>query len=386
MKTTSLSLQKNNPPVKYFIGVLSGTSMDSINAVLIDFTKKHNFIIATSKYPLKKTLVEQLLTIIRSQQCSLEKLGTIDHLIGRLFAKAINKLLKKVSIDPKKIAAIGSHGQTIWHAPFNKYPFTMQIGDPNIICAHTKIVTIADFRRKDLAYGGQGAPLAPLFHEAVFRSELKNRAIINLGGIANITILPKNHKKPIFGFDIGPGNCLMDEWVQLKFPLLNLKYDKNGKLASQGTCVKRLLACCLHDDYFTKPYPKSTGREYFNLSWLQKKIALSHCLKYDNKDILATLLDLTINIISTELQKIKYIDEVYICGGGANNLTLLKQLKSQLTCSVSTTTTLGIHQEWVEAALFAWLAKQTLQKKPVNLSSITGAKSKAILGGVYFPP
>lgn len=382
---TPVYYQKINKP-KYFIGALSGTSMDSINTVLIDFSHNKPNIITTSKYPFNKLIVKKLLKIIKVKQCSLEDLGTIDHQIGSLFAKAIDKLLKKANINYNKINAIGFHGQTIWHAPYNKYPFTIQIGDPNIICAHTKIITISDFRRKDLANKGQGAPLAPLFHETVFRSKKKNRAIINLGGIANITILPKNHLAPILGFDAGPGNCLMDEWVQLKCNHLKLNYDKNGYLASQGNILYPLLNSCLKDPYFHKSFPKSTGREYFNLTWLQTKILLCRSIKkYNNQDILATLSMLTAKIIHIELEKIGNIDEIYLCGGGTNNLNLLKNIKEQVACPVYTTQNLGIHPDWVEAALFAWLAKQTYELQPVNLMPITGCKTTQILGGIYFP-
>lgn len=375
--------QKNNNS-QYFIGALSGTSMDSISTVLMDFSCTNSSIVATSKYPFHTAIVKKLLHIIKTKKCNIEDLGTIDHQIGHIFAKAIDKLLKKININFSKIKAIGFHGQTLWHAPYHKYPFSMQIGDPNIICARTKIITICDFRRKDLANQGQGAPLAPLFHEAVFRNKEKNRAIINLGGIANITVLPKNYYKPILGFDSGPGNCLMDEWVQLKY--VGLKYDKNGDLAAKGNIIFSLINACLKDPYFHKNFPKSTGREYFNLAWLQKKIYLCKTIKpYRNQDMLATLSALTAKIISLDLAKIGNIEEIYLCGGGTNNLYLLKNIKSQVDCPIYTTQRLGIHPDWVEAALFAWLAKKTHEKQPVNLHSITGSRTPEILGGTYFP-
>jgi len=376
--------QKTNKN-KYFIGALSGTSMDSINTILMDYSHKRPEIIATSKYPFNKLIVKKLLQIMQVKNCNLEDLGTIDHQIGILFAKAIHKLLIKANFSYNAINAIGFHGQTIWHAPDNQYPFTIQLGDPNIVCARTKIITIADFRRKDLANQGQGAPLAPLFHAKVFRNKYKNRAIINLGGIANITILPKNYRTPILGFDIGPGNCLMDEWVQTKCVHLNLQYDQNGHLASQGTVISSLLNVCLKDPYFHKKLPKSTGREYFNLKWLQKKILLCRTKKYYYQDILATLSMLTAKIIHIEIEKIGNIEEIYLCGGGTNNLHLLTNIQEQVNCPVYTTKKLGIAPDWVEAALFAWLAKQTYELKAVNLMSITGCKNTQILGGTYFP-
>lgn len=395
------SLQKTN---QLFIGVLSGTSMNSIDAILMDFSNNNHLIIATVNYPFNKNLAKQLLEMINSGKCSLQDLGTIDNKLGIEFAKAINKLLSKAMVQPEKVTAIGCHGQNIWHEPHGKYRFTMQIGNANIICASCNIVTVADFRRKDMAYGGQGAPLAPAFHSAVFRSSLKTRAIINIGGISNITVLSKIFAQEVIGFDLGPGNCLMDEWVQTKFKKLKINYDKNGVIASSGQCIPNLLKICLQDPYFKKLPPKSTGREYFNQKWLEKKIKLSSFRdaktsenkfkKYKTEDILATLLYLTAYIINNQIEIInkvlsnrsqEIIEEVYICGGGANNKALLALLKKIINCPVSVTQDLGIHANWVEAALFAWLAKQTIEGKSSNLLSVTGAKSQAILGAIYLP-
>lgn len=375
---------------KLFIGVLSGTSMDSIDAILIDFDHNKQVIIATASYPFNKKLAAQLLKIINLGKCSLEDLGILDHKLGMAFANAIKKLLFKSGVAAEKITAIGCHGQNIWHAPWHKYPNTMQIGNPNIICATSNILTINDFRRKDMAFGGQGAPLAPGFHAAAFSSAYKNRAIINIGGISNITVLPKNLATPIIGFDLGPGNCLMDEWVQQKIKKLKINYDKNGAMASTGQVITKLLNICLQDPYFKKSSPKSTGREYFNLNWLDKKIKLAKLSKpYKNQDILATLLYLTANIIVDQISSISLksvqIEEIYICGGGANNQALLALLKKMINYPVATTKDLGIHPDWVEAALFAWLAKQTIEQQPGNVPSVTGARSPAILGAIYLP-
>ncbi len=397
MKMILQGLQKTN---NFFIGILSGTSMNSIDAIMMDFSNNNHKIIATVNYPFNKKLAAKLLSIINAGGCSLRELGTIDHKLGIEFAKAVNKLLSKTAINPEQITAIGCHGQNIWHEPRAKDPFTMQIGDPNIICVFSKIVTIADFRRKDMAYGGQGAPLVPAFHAAVFRSPLKTRAIINIGGISNITVLPKNFDQKVVGFDLGPGNCLMDEWVQTKFKKLKISYDQNGLLASSGKIITKLLNICLQDPYFKRLPPKSTGREYFNQAWLNKKIKLSQLAEakisktavkpYKNQDVLATLLHLTANIISNQIKMINksskdQIEEIYICGGGASNKALLALLKKTINCPVGVTQNLGIHANWVEAALFAWLAKQTVEGKPGNLPSVTGAKSLAILGSIYLP-
>lgn len=390
MKTILQNFENSKKTKQLFIGVLSGTSMNSIDAILMDFANNHNLIIASVNRPFNKTIAKQLLAIIRSGKCNLQDVGTIDHKLGLEFAKAINKLLSKAKITPQQVTAIGCHGQNIWHEPFGKYPFTMQIGDPNIICAACNILTVADFRRKDMAHGGQGAPLAPSFHAAVFRSSSKNRAIINIGGISNITVLPKDVKQKIIGFDVGPGNCLMDEWVQTKFKKLQINYDKNGMLASTGKYIPNLLKICLQDPYFKKLPPKSTGREYFNQTWLNNKIKLAKLIDkkpYKNQDILATLLYLTAHVISEQIVKLNkfLIEEVYICGGGANNKALLALLKKVIDCPVMLTNELGIHVNWVEAALFAWLAKQTIEQQPGNLPSVTGALQPAVLGAIYLP-
>ena len=224
-----------------YIGVLSGTSMNSIDAALVEFIGNHCKILEKISCVFNKDLLNSVLTIINnSDKCNLVEIGELDHKLGLAFAKAVKKLLTKANVKPEEVIAIGCHGQNLWHAPNHKFPFTLQIGDPNIICSLNNIITIADFRRKDLALGGIGAPLAPGFHAAVFRSAKHTRAIINIGGICNITVLPQDPKIKVIGFDLGPGNCLMDEWVQVKFKQLKMNYDKHGKLASSGKLIPEL--------------------------------------------------------------------------------------------------------------------------------------------------
>jgi anhydro-N-acetylmuramic acid kinase len=396
MKMTLQGLPKANNGL--YIGVLSGTSMNSIDAILINFIDNITYkIIAAVGYKFKDSLFKQLITIINSRSITIENLGIIDHKLGIEFSKCVQKLLqlaKKYHVRSRDITAIGFHGQTIWHAPSGKYPFTMQIGDPNLVCALNNIITVADFRRKDLALGGQGAPLATAFHSAIFKSKIKNRAIINIGGISNITVIPKNNNK-IIGFDLGPGNCLMDEIVQTKFKHMKMKYDEDGLLASQGQVIEKLLDACLKDPYFKQLPPKSTGREYFNQAWLAKKIKLAKLDKsYKSKDLLATLLWLTAIVISDQINNIcinsngifrQKIEEVYLCGGGAKNKALLLLIQKKSTCFVGTTTDLGIDPELVEGALFAWLAKQAISGQAGNMPSSTGARKEAILGAIYLP-
>lgn len=386
-----------------YIGILSGTSMNSIDAALVQFINNKCKILEKTSCKFNKKLLKTLLNIINTNStCSLLQIGELDQKIGLSFAKAVKKLLIKAKVNHKSIIAIGCHGQNLWHAADHRLPFTIQIGDPNIICNFNKIITVTDFRRKDISLGGQGAPLAPGFHSTYFRSTNNTRAIINIGGITNITILPRKTKLDVIGFDLGPGNCLMDEWVQLKFKKNKINYDKNGLLASSGKVIPELLNILLQDPYFKKNYPKSTGREYFNQNWLQQKIFLFkkttlNKVKYMHpRNILATLLYLTAYIIKNNIIMLnnmfkklslndQIITEIYLCGGGAKNLALLSLLKDIIPCSIKLTNDLGVDSDWVEAALFAWLAKQTMHNLPGNLPTVTGAKSPGVLGGIYLP-
>lgn len=397
-----------------YIGVLSGTSMNSIDAALVEFAGNNCKIIEKISCVFNQDLLNSLLTIINtSNKCNLVEIGELDHKLGLAFAKAVKKLLIKAKVKPEEVIAIGCHGQNLWHAPNHKFPFTLQLGDPNIICSLNNIITINDFRRKDVALGGQGAPLAPGFHSAVFRSSKHTRAIINIGGICNITVLSRDPKIEVIGFDLGPGNCLMDEWVQVKFKQLKINYDKHGKLASSGKLIPELLKICLKDPYFKRDYPKSTGREYFNQQWLNQKLLLlkqlllqqnknlinkslknKNVIKINHKNILTTLLYLTAYIIKENIIMLNNqllidqsspISEIYLCGGGSKNLALLALLKEMIPCPVKLTNDLGIDVDWVEAALFAWLAKQRFDGLPGNHPSVTGARKYGILGGIYLP-
>lgn len=361
------------------IGALSGTSMDGVSLGLYEFTAGNNpSTLAHMTYPLPANYRDDLLSIIKTGKCTLDQYGQLDRWIGELFAEAILNFIATNAIDPSTITAIGSHGQTIWHAPQAERPFTLQIGDPNVIAVKTGIPTVADFRRADMAAGGQGAPLAPSFHLAVFEHPTEARCIVNIGGFANLSIL---ESKQYRGFDSGPGNCLMDYWVKEHF---ELDYDAAGKLAASGTYNETLLNCCLADPYFARSAPKSTGREYFNPEWLQLKIVASGQRNMAPVDVLATLLQLTALSISNEIKRYATpTTQVFICGGGAHNTTLCAEISKNLEQSVQTTTALGIHPDCVESALFAWLAKERLENRPVNLCAITGSNRPVVLGAVY---
>ena len=371
-------------PLQSYIGILSGTSMDAIDAVLVDFTTKTPAsvkLIETYSNPIPLPLKKTLLTLCRQEKNSIHEMGEVDIQLGRLFGNACIQLLNKTKRSPTTVQAIGSHGQTIWHAPNQQYPFTLQIGDPNTIVAMTGITTIADFRRRDMALGGQGAPLAPTFHNFLFRTETENRWIVNIGGIANLTYLPANKNNPVLGFDTGPGNTLLDAWCHQQ---RGKPYDHLGQWATQGHVNAELLSLFLSDPYFQCFPPKSTGPEYFNLAWLQKRLSILSSYPKP-EDIQATLLELTAKSIC---DAISFIDNtpssIWICGGGVYNKQLMQRL--QHLCQphrMASTETLGVHPKWLEAICFAWLAQQTLNGLPGNLPSVTGAKSPAILGAIY---
>ena len=298
--------------------------------------------------------------------------------MGHLFADSVLQLLNASGCDIKQVAGIGCHGQTIRHQPNAKIPYTVQIGDPNIIAAKTGITTVADFRRKDLALGGQGAPLVPAFHELVWRNEQCDHVIVNIGGIANITWLPKNPEAALIAFDTGPGNTLMNAWIQQN---LQHEFDDNGAWAATGKPIQRLLDTLLQDSYFHAPYPKSTGTDYFHLQWLQSRLQPQDT----PQDVQATLLELTAQSIVQSIRLLtQQAAEIVLCGGGANNSQLFNRIQTLSSPSTVTTSNhYDISVDWLEAIAFAWLAKRTLEGLTSNVPSATGARSSAILGGIY---
>lgn len=354
--------------------------MDAIDVALVDFKQDKPQLLATANYPIPAEFRHQCLSITQSGQCTLDELGTLDATAGILFAEAVVALLRQTSVSSQQIRAIGSHGQNLRHCPHFNPPFTLQIGDPNIIAERTGIPTVADFRRRDIAAGGQGAPLAPGFHASVFKSQTENRVIVNIGGISNITFLPASANIPITGFDTGPGNCLMDAWIAQH---LNHTFDKNGRFAASGQVYPMLLHTCMRDPYFTKAPPKSTGREYFNDKWLEKNIAIVNA-SISPRDVQATLVALTAYSIGDAiLRHAPTNSTIFVCGGGARNTYLIETLVNYLHRPIASTESLGVPPSWVEAMLFAWLAKQTLEGKAGNCPSVTGARNSTILGGIF---
>jgi len=361
-----------------WIGLMSGTSMDGIDAILVSFPDRQIQIHATHSAPYPDDIRERLANLSQNRG-SPDELGELDHLVGALFANAAVELLNTSDFTIEQIRGIGSHGQTIRHQPDGSAPFTLQIGDPTLIAERTGINTVADFRRRDLAAGGQGAPLVPAFHKAFFADTNEDRCILNLGGIANLSHLPAGGSQPVTGFDTGPANSLMDAWCRHQ---TGQAFDKDGAWADEGQVNQSLLTDMLSDAYFQRQPPKSTGTEKFNLGWVQTTLA-----RHPNvtaEDVQRTLLELTAITVAQQLPNRPEMT-VFVCGGGTRNPVLVREL--QRTCSpytVKTTASIGLDPQWVEPSAFAWLARQTLAGRPGNLPEVTGAKGERILGAVYY--
>lgn len=366
------------PSTELYIGLMSGTSMDGIDAVLVDFGRAHPQLIASHSEAIPAPLLAALHQLANPNEGDINLQGRVDVEIAGSFAKAVKHLLAKADVSPQQVRAIGSHGQTIRHMPHPPQPFTLQIGDGNSIAVLTGIDTIADFRRKDIALGGQGAPLVPAFHQQVFEDNQKPRLILNIGGIANITWLPGDETQ-VLGFDTGPGNTLMDHWCQQH---QNRTYDDNGQWAASGTVNQALLTQLISHPYFSAAAPKSTGRELFNPDWLHKQ--LHELPVISPQDVQATLCQFTVECIAREIEQLASAGELYVCGGGVYNQHLMTQLTHRLPqWNIATTATIGIDPQWVEAMAFAWLAQRHVKKLPGNLPAVTGASKKAILGAFY---
>jgi len=361
------NIDTNIEESSYYIGVMSGTSLDGIDIALCDIDRDSCTLVASREYIFPIRLKKRILKAIKNP-IKIKEVGEIDHKLGVLFAKSIKRFLKDIEIKKKHIEAIGLHAQTTWHSPKGKHPFTMQLGDANIITASTNIKVVSDFRRKDVALGGEGAPFAPAFHKFLF-GKSKNSAFLNIGGMANITILDK----PLIGYDTGCGNVLMDIWINLH---RNLLFDRDGEWARGGDLDYFLLESMLKDYYFFKPYPKSTGREKFNKKWIK---SYTNRYEYNPQNVQRTLLELTAITIGNELEKFD-IKSLYIGGGGAKNRFLIERLKSILP---NTKIEIVPNADMIEAMTFAWLGYKRLRREKVKLKSVTGAKRNSILGAVY---
>lgn len=361
-----------------YIGLMSGTSVDGVDCALIDFSNQKTNVVATHNHPIPAPLREDILQLCEGSHVDLTRFGQTHIAMGKLFAAAVNTLLEEHSINAAEITAIGSHGQTVFHQPDIENSFTLQIGDANTIAELTGIATVADLRGRDMVVQGQGAPLAPLLHQYCFSSKTSNRAVINIGGIANLTVL-SNERAPL-AYDTGPGNMLMDYWINEK---LGKPFDAGGQWAADGKVDEKLLQRLLSDPYFAQAIPKSTGRELFNHIWLVEQIE-SIGAPIADVDIMATLLEFTALSISNELKKYPELEAAYLCGGGVKNQHLVQRLADlQTKLTIASTEQLGLHPDWVEAVAFAWLAKQNIEGKKTNTSPFTGAAKPVILGALY---
>ena len=357
----------------YFIGLMSGTSMDAIDVALIKTDNNTPQLISFIEHALPDELIKKLKAI--TGNCRIEEFARLDIELGRLFATAVHKILEKNNLSPDAIQAIGSHGQTVYHEPDANFPNSLQIGDPNTIACLTGITTVADFRRKDMALGGQGAPLAPVYHAKQFSLD-ESTVVLNIGGFANLTIC--DLKNQIHGFDTGPGNVLLDDWNRLHN---DTAFDQDSVWAANGNVDQALLKKLLCDEYFSLSPPKSTGRDKFNLDWLKQRISSD----MSAVDIQATLLALTVASIANAIEQYsRNAQRLVVCGGGALNPLLMEKLSQRLTSiEVMSSEKLGINPSAVEACCFAWLAHLTLEGKTGNLPSVTNASKPTILGAIY---
>lgn len=369
-----------------YIGAMSGTSVDGLDLALVDIRTSGNKlrieIVNAKTFEIPSTLRDNLLSLGQPEDDDLDQLGQCDRLLGQFIADSINGYLKLLGADKQNVIAIGCHGQTIRHRPPGELttPFTLQIGDPNSIAEITGITTVADFRRRDVAAGGQGAPLTPAFHKILFGDTDANIAVLNIGGIGNLTIFDNDR---LIGFDTGPGNGLLDQWCQIH---KGEPFDQGGSWAATGTICEELLQSCLQDPYFALPPPKSTGREYFNLAWLEQHIANQKKLTpISPEDVQATLVELSALSIARSLNKESQgLSAVAVCGGGRLNAFMMHRLA--VHCQhilVKPTEHWGVDGDSLEAAAFAWLAYQRMNNLPGNIPSVTGAKGERILGAIF---
>jgi anhydro-N-acetylmuramic acid kinase len=356
-----------------YIGLMSGTSLDGVDAVLLDFSNGGHRIIGEAFLPFEDSLRARLLAIHKAQSDEIHKAAVLGNELAQIYAQAVHKLLSKTRVNSTGVLAIGCHGQTIRHRPDAGY--TIQLGNGALLAELTRNIVVCDFRSRDIAAGGEGAPLVPAFHQAMFGHSSIHRVIVNIGGIANITDLGPG---VVQGFDTGPGNMLMDAWIQLR---LGKPFDQDGAWARGGRCMDELLQALLAHEYFSRNPPKSTGRELFNLAWLEKQLSGTE----NPRDVQATLLALTAVSIAHAVKSCCVgAKEVYVCGGGAANSALISQIAAALPgVQIASTAKLGIDPDWVEACAFAWLARQALLLHPGNIPSVTGAAGPRILGAIY---
>lgn len=357
-----------------FIGIMSGTSLDGIDVALVTIDNNQTQFIAGYACKFSNELQEKLLTLIQNPVCHLAELGEISTRLGIEYANAVNSLLKQQQISNKDIVAIGCHGQTVFHAPNASPGFSWQLVNASVLAERTEISVVHNFREMDLALGGEGAPLVPLFHQSLITDTAHNWVFLNIGGIANVSLI---NEQPLLGFDTGPGNTLIDLLTSHHF---NLAYDKNGDIAKRGRVCQQTLQAMLADPYFKRKAPKSTGREYFNQAWLGK-FTLNQLAP---EDAVATVTELTALTIANALQS-NPVSKLVVCGGGSLNGFLLSRLAFHLASwHLVTADEIGLNSEYMEAMAFAWFAYRTINHQVSSAKAVTGARKDAILGQITF--
>lgn len=367
-------------PDDHFVGMLSGTSRDGVDAVLVNFSRDGMRILHATCVQYPSALRQKLDQLLATGKAPAKDLASaLDDQLGQFFARVAQNLVSEAGMEMRDITAIGSHGQNVWHQPFGDQPISLQLGSPKIIAKNTGTVTVGNFRSADVNVGGQGAPLAPLLHLKIFASDQEDRAVLNIGGISNLTMLPATGG--VSGFDCGPGNCLMDTWCMRH---LQKTYDEDGRWAASGKVDDKLLQRMLADPYFHQPPPKSTGLEHFSESWLDNMVQ-DH--KIAPADVQATLAELTAHSIARSLRAAGKAKRVLVCGGGTHNRHLMRRLSANLPdVIVETTNRYGVGPDWVEGLLFAWLARERLNELEQNTPPITGASKPVLLGDIHQPP
>jgi anhydro-N-acetylmuramic acid kinase len=361
-------------PSDLYIGIMSGTSLDGVDAALVDLSQASPRLVSSHFQPYPEPLKQALLALHQPSPDELHQSQLVGNRLAREYAEATHALLKQANVPAAQVQAIGCHGQTVRHRPEQGY--TLQLNNAAKLAEMTGIHVVSDFRSRDIAAGGQGAPLVPAFHDRVLRHPNIHRAILNIGGIANLTDLPPG--KNTTGFDSGPGNLLLDAWIARH---QGKPYDKDGAWAAGGKVIPALLQRLLAEPFFAAAPPKSTGRDLFNLTWLERYLTGNEALE----DVQATLLALSGDSIAIAVQRFcAGAEELYLCGGGAHNAALVSHLQRALPqCRIQKSEVLGIAADWMEAIAFAWLAQQTLNLRPGNLPAVTGAKHACVLGAIY---
>lgn len=363
-----------NKRSELYVGIMSGTSLDGIDAVLLDLSSNTPRLVASYYQAYPDSLKDTLLSLHQPTPNELHHTLLVGNELARSYAAATQSLLAAANISPAEVRAIGCHGQTVRHRP--EIGYTVQLGNAALLTELCSITVVNDFRSRDIAAGGQGAPLVPAFHHKMLRHPEIHRVIVNIGGISNLTDLAPNQST--FGFDCGPGNLLMDAWIKRH---LDLPFDQEGQWAASGTVLPDLLQKLIDEPYFHLAPPKSCGRDLFNMQWLEKFLSGNE----NPADVQGTLLELTAYTISSAILKYcRGAQEVYLCGGGAHNLQLLHRMQAYLPdCQIQPTNQLGIDADWLEAIAFAWLAQQTIHGLSANLPEATGAHHPCILGAIH---